>query len=593
MLNTKTIRHYFKLIVSTLNQCLFRLKNKLRIALLGGGPSALFMLKQFVDVGDTNLLIDIYEKKDQLGAGMPYSPEGAKDEHITNTSGNEIPELATPVADWVKIAPEKLEQHFNITPETYNDYKVLPRLFFGQYLKAQFNLLREKAMAMGILGQVHFNTSITDIIDYPDKEITVVEINGEQYAEYDCVVICTGHNWPLKNEGETPGYFDSPYPPAKLNIKTNEPVAIKGSSLTAIDAVRTLARANGGFSMDDQGVRHFKLDDDSHGFKMIMHSRDGLLPGLRFHLEDPQLSKEGTLTKAQFTKHREANHGFISLDYVFEENFKHIIRKKHPEFYELIRAMSMEDFVELMMGMREHVEPFHLFHAEYIEAERSIHKHESVYWKELLAILSFSMNYPAKYFSAEDHMRLQKHLMPLISIVIAFIPQSAAEEIMALHQLGLLEIVAVGHDSHVEPGTERGATYHYLGKAVHFNTFVDSTGQPHLAFEDLPFKSLLEKHSVSPARLRFRSADVARQAETDQQNTIETDTQGNYYLRVPGIAINDNYQPVDKFGAMNERIYMMAVPYIGGFNPDYSGLDFCEAASQVISKSILQWNNNR
>jgi hypothetical protein len=27
---------------------------------------------------------------------------------------------------------------------------------------------------------------------------------------------------------------------------------------------------------------------------------------------------------------------------------------------------------------------------------------------------------------------------------------------------------------------------------------------------------------------------------------------------------------------------MMAVPYIGGFNPDYSGLDFCEAASKEI-----------
>jgi hypothetical protein len=33
---------------------------------------------------------------------------------------------------------------------------------------------------------------------------------------------------------------------------------------------------------------------------------------------------------------------------------------------------------------------------------------------------------------------------------------------------------------------------------------------------------------------------------------------------------------------------MMAVPYIGGFNPDYSGLDFCEAASEVIIKSILK-----
>jgi hypothetical protein len=31
----------------------------------------------------------------------------------------------------------------------------------------------------------------------------------------------------------------------------------------------------------------------------------------------------------------------------------------------------------------------------------------------------------------------------------------------------------------------------------------------------------------------------------------------------------------------------MAVPYIGGYNPDYSGLDFCEEASEKIIKSMF------
>jgi hypothetical protein len=33
---------------------------------------------------------------------------------------------------------------------------------------------------------------------------------------------------------------------------------------------------------------------------------------------------------------------------------------------------------------------------------------------------------------------------------------------------------------------------------------------------------------------------------------------------------------------------LMAVPYIGGYNPDYSGLDFSEAASALIIKSIVK-----
>ena len=30
----------------------------------------------------------------------------------------------------------------------------------------------------------------------------------------------------------------------------------------------------------------------------------------------------------------------------------------------------------------------------------------------------------------------------------------------------------------------------------------------------------------------------------------------------------------------------MAVPYIGGLNPDYSGLDFCETASARIMQAL-------
>lgn len=72
-------------------------------------------------------------------------------------------------------------------------------------------------------------------------------IEGGEQLEFDEVVICTGHKWPVKNEGVTAGYFDSPYPPSKLKLKMNHPVAIKGSSLTAIDAIRTLVRSNGTF----------------------------------------------------------------------------------------------------------------------------------------------------------------------------------------------------------------------------------------------------------------------------------------------------------------------------------------------------------
>ncbi len=560
-----------------------------RIAILGGGPSGLFMFKRLVESQRTDISITIFERNKKLGAGMPYSADGANDEHITNVSGNEIPLLVTTLAGWIKSVSKDTLNKFHIDPTRFNEYKVLPRLLFGQYLTAQFDLLQKRAREANISYEVHYNSTVTDIIDNPKQEVVEVEIGGRQKFEFDRVIVCTGHNWPVRHEGTVANYFDSPYPPVKLALKCDHPVAIKGSSLTAVDAIRTLARHNGTFDKDENGKLSYRLLDDSPNFKLVLHTRNGMLPAVRFHLKDSHLSNNSVLTKEEIAAHIAGNNGFLSLDYVFEKDFKAPIRDIEPEFYENIKDMTMEEFVAAMMELREHLDPFQLLKAEYAEAEKSIKRKKSVYWKEMLGVLSFALNYPAKHLSAEDMQRLQKSLTPLISIVIGYIPQSSSEELMALHQAGVLELIPVGDDSTVAPAAE-GATYHYTDEAgqqqaVYFSTFIDCVGQPHLGFDDFPFKSLLTGRSVSPARLKFRSAEEGRKS-LEEGKDVSVDEYGDYYLRVSGVAINDHFQVVDDYGAFNDRIYIMAVPYIGGYNPDYSGLDFCEEASSVIIKRL-------
>ncbi len=559
-----------------------------RIALLGGGPSGLFMFKRLVESGRTDIHITIFERKKKLGEGMPYGCEGANDEHVTNVSGNEIPELVNPLADWIKTVPKDTLDKFHIDREKFNEYKVLPRLLFGQYLTAQFGLLQKQAKEAGINYEVFYNSPITDIIDQPEKEVVLVEVNGKEQFEFDHVIICTGHNWPCRYEDKVPHYFDSPYPPVKLALELDHPVALKGSSLTAVDAISTLSRYNGTYDMDNKGKLIYKSNHPN--FKVVMHTRNGMLPAVRFHLEDSHLENDSLLTKEEIAAHIDANGGFLSLDYIFEKNFKEPIREMHPQFYEQIKNMLMEEFVAEMMKIREDSDPFQLLKAECAQAEKSIRRRESVYWKEMLGALSFALNYPAKYLSAEDMQRLQKTLMPLISIVIAYMPQSSTSEMLALHEAGVLDLISVGEDSEVEPVPEGGAIYHYTDvngeQAVYYNTYVDCVGQPHLKFEDLPFKSLLENRTVSPARIRFKSAEEGEKA-LNEGKEVTKDEFGHYYLKVPGIGINDHFQVVDSFGALNERIYMMAVPYIGGYNPDYSGLDFCEEASSIIIERLL------
>ena len=109
-----------------------------------------------------------------------------------------------------------------------------------------------------------------------------------------------------------------------------------------------------------------------------------------------------------------------------------------------------------------------------------------------------------------------------------------------------------------------------------------------MSFDAFPFKSLVENQTVSPARIRFRS-DEAGCMELDQGNKkVEKHKDGAFYLNVPGIIINDYFQVVGQDGKANDRVYMMAVPYIGGYNPDYSGLYFCEHACANIAECIFK-----
>lgn len=64
--------------------------DKKTIGILGSGPAASFMYKRLVEGPEKNLHITIIERKEELGVGMPYSHEGACNEHLTNVSINTL-----------------------------------------------------------------------------------------------------------------------------------------------------------------------------------------------------------------------------------------------------------------------------------------------------------------------------------------------------------------------------------------------------------------------------------------------------------------------------------------------------------------------
>lgn len=559
------------------------------IALIGGGPAALFALKHILLQNIRPETIYIFEKNERLGAGMPYSSHGADHEHVANVSANELPELYEDFVTYIKKHypsdfPEFVENG------AVNEYEVIPRLLLGNYLEAQFKNYIHLARKSGIEIQIHTHTSVQDIVKKEnDDYFTVVTENGSYEASV--TIICTGHFWPLTHEQKQPGWYDSPYPPSKFNYSADYPVAIRGTSLTAIDAVKTLARRNGKFVHEGKELK-YELNNDSKNFSISLFSLRGFLPALRFHSEEDAYSENWIMSLEDIYEYKKSHGGFVDLDYVYHLHFIQPLKRKKPEFYEEIKDLSMEEFVDKMLKIRDELDSFELFKAEYAEAEKSIHRHQSIAWKETLSAFSYAVNYPAKHFSAEDMLRLRKSLLPLISVIIASLPQSSYREVIALYNAGLIRLVSVDENSYIEPHEEQGAVYHYNGSngqhtSEHYKLYVDAIGQQPVQFNDVPFDGLKQNGLISSGYLKFKNLDRAKAAyQEDSRNIIETDTD-QYYLRVKGLNINDYFQALDYYGKTIPDLFIMAVPYIAGLNPDYSGLDFCDTAAKRIADALV------
>lgn len=561
------------------------------IALIGGGPAALFVVKHLMAEKIYPKELYIFEKSENLGSGMPYSHYGANFEHVANVSANELPELPQSFTDFVTKKDLKDYPDFvNKAGESINEYQVIPRLLLGNYLEDQFHHLLKTAGKHGVSIKVFKNTKVVDIDRKNDDFFNVITESGD-INKVSKVIICTGHQWSSENEIRSKGWYDSPYPPSKFNIASNHSVAIRGTSLTAVDAVKTLARLNGKYVEENGGLKYL-INEENKNFSITLFSKRGFLPALRFHSEGSPYSEGWIMSHDEIYEYKQKHNGFVDLDYVFNLNFKEPLRKKNEGFYQEIKDLTIEEFVNKMLELRERLDSFQLFRAEFAEAEKSIERHQTIAWKETLSAFSYAINYPAKHFSAEDMMRLRKTLLPLISVIIASLPQSSYKELIALYDAGILHLVSVNENSRIESHEEEGIIYHYTDeagaeKSDHYKLYIDAIGQQPVQFNDIPFEGLKNGRLISSGYIKFKDPEKGKsEFERDSSHIMKTEPD-NYYLRVDGLNINDHFQALDYYGKATEDLYIMAVPYIAGLNPDYSGLDFCDTAGKRIVQSLV------
>ncbi|MBI2810912.1 MAG: FAD/NAD(P)-binding protein [Candidatus Melainabacteria bacterium] len=287
-----------------------------RLAIVGSGPAGLMVFNRLVALAQKHTEVDIFEASSTVGSGMPYSSAGALKEHVTNVSADELPELSKMLDAWILQLPTETLEEFDIDRDKFHEKKVVPRLLFGRYLAAQFDTLRKQAEEVEIKVTLHLNARILDVVDCPEKGEAFLITADDRKMHFDYVILCTGHQWEKKYEGIVNGYFDSPYPPSNLAKKFDHKVVVRGSSLTAIDAIKTIAKNNGKFYWENDCYM-FQRNEDSPNFLIEMHSRDGLLPSVRVHMEEPHVDAKSLVSEDKIAENMSKNDGFLKLDFLF------------------------------------------------------------------------------------------------------------------------------------------------------------------------------------------------------------------------------------------------------------------------------------
>lgn len=568
------------------------------LAMIGSGASTVYSMKHLLDsaavLGGELESVTVFEKSGRAGYGMPYSPDTTDRHNMSNISSEEIPDLGESFYDFlIRQADGKLEE-WAIDRDSLNESEVYCRLALGEYLHSRYQAIKGGLEAVGIRVEERLRSEVEDIRDEPEGDHVILELKGGHGEAFDTVVIATGHAWEDKDDPAR-GYHASPWPigkvlPAEGNYH-NHRIGTLGASLSAFDVISSLAHRHGKFYKNGHGFI-YKPHEGTEEFGLVMHAANGRLPHLQFDQVEPfrevyrHVGRERLLGLAD-------GGGRLRLDCYFDEVCRPaLLRAFGKDGLELMVGklsdgeFGLEDFVEEMTDRHDHGDAFAGMKLEMLEARHSVRSHTPIHWKETLDDLLYCLNYHAELLPAEDHLRLQRVVMPFLMNVIAAMPLPSAHILLALHDAGKLDLVTgyVSRNEGREGDTETLVSVDHEGgtKETRYAMFIDCGGQRPLELEDFPFRSLVESGAVRKARAEFIDPAMAGEAAGERRKSLIFEEAGRTFYHTGGIDIDAGFRVIGGDGESNKRIYDIAFPHTSGVRPYSYGLQACNATSGVM-----------
>jgi zinc D-Ala-D-Ala dipeptidase len=221
-------------------------KNPVTIAIIGCGASGVVALQYLVEYYEQLKLnqpvrIYVFEKSKTLGLGVAYATQN--DEHILNMRNGTIDiflDKPGHFTDWLRANAAKL--HLSEKDTDFDSF--LPRRIVGLYLKESLENSLQRAEQVGIT--VEFIHEEVDNF-YETQEGQQLHFK-DTYLDVDYTIFALG-NLPSTNYPElydAPGYFNTPWNLSDEVRYSPKPIGILGASLTAVDALISLAPTTSG-----------------------------------------------------------------------------------------------------------------------------------------------------------------------------------------------------------------------------------------------------------------------------------------------------------------------------------------------------------
>ncbi len=574
-----------------------------KIAIIGSGATAIYLLKHIDDnIGSLRHQINsitIFERSANMGIGMPYSPETTDIYNLANISSEEIPELPETFGNWLRDQSNENLVRLNITELPIKDSEVYGRLALGSYLHEQYLKIFRKLQRHGIDMVEIRGADVTDIIfDKQSGKSTVRTYKGD-HSEFSKTVIATGHSW---NETDSPanGYFGSPWPIKKLLPATGETygftIGTLGASLSAFDVATSLAHRHGRFMKNGNGLS-YELKKGAEGFKLAMHSAEGWLPHLQYEQTEPireiyrHADKESILSLIDES-------GFLSIETFFDRVCRPALIKalKKDGMDSLandLRApgFGFRSFVKMMSDNHDYTDSFQGMKKEMVRATDSVNNNRPIHWMETLDDLMYCLNFHAELLPAEDHLFFKKEVSPFLMNVIAALPLSSANILLALYNAGCVELVT-GRVRVLEEKGNTGKTRIEVEDKdrkktiLEYRMFVNCAGQRNIELDDFPFPSLVESGHIRRASAKIAEESDLQGSTNGGQKTDLIFRDGERFLPIGGIDIDAAYRIIGCDGRPNAHIMDITFTHTSGIRPYSYGLQACSATSKIL---VMSW----